>query len=57
MLLPLKCACVGVCAHVEVVLITHSLEINSTSYIMIDEALGTGCGLLDGTVLVLCGFH
>ena len=48
MLLPFKCACVGVCAHVGVVLITHSLEINSASYAMIDEALSTGCGLLDG---------
>lgn len=48
MLLPFKCACVGACAHVGVVLITHSLEINSTSYAMMDEALSTGCGLLDG---------
>lgn len=38
----------GVCARVGVVLITHSLEINSASYAMIDEALSTGCGLLDG---------
>lgn len=28
MLVPFKCACVGVCAHVGAVLITHSLEIN-----------------------------
>lgn len=48
MLLPFTCACVGVQAHVGVILITHSLAINGTSYTMMDEVLSTGCGLLDG---------
>lgn len=47
MLLPFNRACVGACARVGAALITHSLEINSTSYAMIDKALSTGCGLLD----------
>jgi len=47
MLLAFKCACVGVCAHVGVIPITHFFEINGTSYTMVDEALSTGCGLLD----------
>lgn len=41
------CLCRG-CARVGVVLTTHSLEVNSTFYAMMDEALSTGCALLDG---------